>query len=147
MRTKNLPSAASLHHFAVKAWEVERLASFYQTIFGWKLERRLDDQYGLCSVWLRASFGRVMVERSEVGGDTRGDFFNDPIGYHLLALHIAVLEVRRWRRHLADNGVTIVHETDYTLYFCDPEGNRFGLSTYPDPLLVKGGLDELDVEA
>ena len=140
MRKKGLPSTASFHHFAVKAWEVESLATFYQTIFGWEGERRLEDQHGLRSVWLEASFGRVLVERSEVGGDSRGDFFNDPIGYHLLALHIGALEVELWRRHLAENGVKIVHETDYTLYFCDPEGNRFGLSTYPDPLLSEGGL-------
>ena len=37
-----------------------------------------------------------------------------------------------WEAHLTAAGHPIVHRTDYTLYVRDPEGNRVGLSHWPD---------------
>ena len=37
-----------------------------------------------------------------------------------------------WIRHLERLGVPVVHQTRWTLYFRDPEGNRVALSHHPD---------------
>ena len=38
----------------------------------------------------------------------------------------------KWEGHLAERGIEIVNRTRWTLYLRDPEGNRIGLSHYPD---------------
>ena len=59
---------------------------------------------------------------------TRGD----RPGRHLLALAIGRDGRTRWEARLATAGVAVTHRTAFTIYFCDPEGNRLGLSHYPD---------------
>ncbi len=121
----------SIHHIALKCWDVEALAAFYQLVFGLEVERRFEDEFGLRSIWLRMGDLRLMMERSEVGGATNRTFEDDPIGLHLLAFTIAPGERDMWRRTLTEAGCIIAHETEHTLYVQDPEGNRIGLSSYP----------------
>ena len=45
---------------------------------------------------------------------------------------IAASERDAWEAHLTAAGLAIAHRTDYTLYVRDPEGNRVGLSHWPD---------------
>ena len=120
-----------IHHIALKCWDVEALAGFYQLLFGFEPEKRFEDDFGLRSIWLRHDQLRLMFERSEVGGSTNQDFADDPIGLHLFAFQIEEGEHDAWRRVLSDAGCPVVHQTDHTLYFQDPEGNRIGLSSYP----------------
>ena len=44
------------------------------------------------------------------------------------------------RRELEQKGVRIVHETDWTLYIRDPEGNRIGLSHHPEDRPSTSGI-------
>ena len=53
-------------------------------------------------------------------------------GHHLIALRIRRDERAGWEARLTAAGVTITGRTDFTTYFTDPEGNRLGLSHYPD---------------
>ena len=119
-----------VHHIAVKCWDVEVLAGFYQLLFGFDPERRFEDEFGLRSIWLRHGHLRLMFERSEVGGSTNRSFDEDPIGLHLLAFQIGEDEHTAWKRILDEAGCPVVHETEHTIYLQDPEGNRVGLSSY-----------------
>ena len=121
----------SVHHIALKCWDVEALAGFYQLVFGLASERRFEDEYGLRSIWLRLGDLRLMLERSEVGGVTNREFTDDPVGLHLLAFAITPEEREGWRESLKEAGCVVVDETAHTLYIQDPEGNRIGLSSYP----------------
>ncbi|HSY39843.1 MAG TPA: hypothetical protein VLA79_09950, partial [Polyangia bacterium] len=53
-------------------------------------------------------------------------------GYLMIALRITAAARADWEGRLAAAGVAVVHRTDYTLYLADPEGNRVGLSHWPD---------------
>jgi len=113
--------AGGFHHLAIKTRDVLGLVEFYAAVLGLEEERRFTDERGLRSVWLALPPGRLMIERAE-----RADVpaLEDRPGLHLLALRIEELEP--WRRHL---GARVEHETKYTLYVRDPDGNRVGLST------------------
>ncbi len=84
------------------------------------------------SLWLDAGGTILMLERSAVGGRTV-PVADDPPGLHLLALGITASERGAWRRRLSDAGHEPYAATDFTLYVEDPEGNRIGLSHWPDP--------------
>ena len=78
---------------------------------------------------------------ADAGGDHAGsgsdcvDEHTGPehAGHHLLALRIRRDQRATWEAKLAAAGVTVSHRTAYTIYFSDPEGNRLGLSHYPEP--------------
>jgi glyoxylase I family protein len=119
-----------VHHVAIKARDVERVAAFYREVLGLLEEKRHNDDTGrLRSIWLRAGSSIVMVERAMQHAripSTEG-FFAEPPGLHLLAFTIDAKD----RAALAAR-LPVVHSTDYTLYVLDPEGNRVGLSSYPE---------------
>ena len=72
-----------------------------------------------------------MLERSDYDEDTTmapADFFVDKPGYHLLALTVSLEQQSKLKTRLSDSNITIEHESDYTIYFRDPDGNRLGLS-------------------
>lgn len=121
----------AVHHVAVKAWDVEVLSAFYQEVLGLVFERQFEDTFGLRSVWLMFGTGRLMIERSEEGGVTNRSFEADPTGFHLLAFTIDSSEREAWRKRLEGYECQIAGETEHTLYFQDPESNRFGLSSWP----------------
>ena len=121
----------ALHHFAIKAWDVETLAKFYRETLGLEFERDFNDAYGLRSVWLRFGGSRLMIERSEEGGVTNRFFDSDPTGIHIVVFGIEAKDREPWREKLEAQGCPAMHETEHTLYFQDPESNRFGLSSWP----------------
>ena len=123
----------ALHHIAIKAWDVNALSSFYRDALGLELEREFEDAYGLRSVWLTFGSARLMIERSEEGGVTNRFFDSDPTGIHIFVFTIEPEKREFWREKLETHGCPVVHETDNTLYFQDPESNRFGLSSWPAP--------------
>ena len=53
-------------------------------------------------------------------------------GLHLVALRIERAARADWLRRLAAAGVAVEARTAFTLYVRDPEGNRVGLSHWPD---------------
>lgn len=131
-----MATIGGVHHLAVKAADVERVARFYRDVLGLAEERRHQDDAGaLRSIWLRAGASILMIERSTQSGAAqashaeRSEFSADPPGFHVLALSIDPSDGPALAAELA-----IVHRTDYTLYVLDPEGNRVGLSSYPERL-------------
>jgi len=131
---------SGVHHAAIKVVDVEGVARFYANVLGLpEAARHPAPGGGPRSVWLDAGGTRVMVElsgRSAAPGVTppRSVFEHDPPGHHLLALRVAAGSGPAWTRWLVSLGVPVEARTRSTLYVRDPEGNRIGLSAWPDPL-------------
>lgn len=121
-----------LHHLALKARDPERLAEFYASAFELPELKRHQDLLGLRSVWLQLGEGILMIERSDTPGP-EPIVELDPPGLHLFSLRIGADQHQRWRARLTELGVSITHSSAFTLYFVDPEGNRLGLSSWPEP--------------
>ncbi len=121
-----------VHHVAIKALDILATVAFYVEVLGLTETHRNVDDRGLRSVWLRCGEAIVMIERSDTGGKvpTRA-FGDDPPGLHMLALSIPADAREAWSAKISEMGHRIVHETQYTLYVQDPEGNRVALSTWP----------------
>ena len=123
-----------LNHVAIKALDIQRTAEFYVQVLGLTETHRNVDERGLRSIWLRIGPVIVMIERSSATAEHKPrPFHHDPPGLHLLALTIAPDSRTAWMTKLQAHGCKVVHQTDYTIYIQDPEGNRVGLSSWPEP--------------
>lgn len=116
-----------VHHLAIQVQDVERALTFYRDLLGLPETRRQPH-----SVWLDAGGVILMLERC--AGDPRpAPWRSEHPGLHLLALAIDPAARADTRRRLLAAGYPIEGESAFTLYTRDPEGNRVGLSHYPDP--------------
>ncbi len=120
---------------AIKVNDPERVATFYRDVLGLaEVARHPFTDGTVRSVWLALGGDAIlMIERSirGGGGTTLVAFADDPPGIHLVALRIRPEDRTAWRERLAAAGQPVVHETEWTLYARDPEGNRVGLSCLP----------------
>jgi catechol 2,3-dioxygenase-like lactoylglutathione lyase family enzyme len=122
-----------LHHVAIQCHDLERCERFYREVLGLPVLRRWPREGGGDrSVWLAAGEGFLALERADAPPEP-GAWRDGRSGLHLLALRIGPGERAAWRARLAARGAEVVHETRWTLYVRDPEGNRVGLSHHPDP--------------
>ena len=131
-----MPSVHGHHHLAIQVKDLAGAVRFYADVLGLKVVRRWpyeDGRPGERSVWLSVGDSEEFVALEACDVDRLPTPFRDPHGgLHLLALRIPARDRRVWERHLAERGIEIVHRTRWTLYLRDPEGNRIGLSHYPD---------------
>ena len=121
-----------VHHVAVKIVDLIRAEAFYATVLGLPVLRRwlLPDGGGERSLWLDLGAGAFLaLERADRREPEKAE---DAPGIHLVALHIARSEREAWIAKFAQAGHPVYQQTDYTLYVRDPEGNRIGLSHWPD---------------
>jgi glyoxylase I family protein len=120
-----------LHHLALGARDVERLAAFYRDGLGLpEIRRNLTPEGRLRSVWLALDGVVLMVER--VGGLPPQTERLD-CGLFLLALQAPAEGRAAFEARLTTAGVAIEARTEHTSYFRDPEGNRVAVSDYPVP--------------
>jgi glyoxylase I family protein len=108
-----------IHHIALVTRDPVGLAAFYAGTLDLREIRRNDDDAGVRSVWLDAGGTILMFERGEGRGWDGVMFATEPGSR------------ARWAARFGDAGDG---GTAYTLYARDPDGNRFGVSSYPDPL-------------
>ena len=131
-----MPSVRGHHHLAIQVKDLPGAVRFYADVLGLKVVRRwpLEDGSGVeRSVWLSVGEGEEFIALEACDVDRPPSPFRDPHGgLHLLALRIPAQDRHAWERRLADLGIEIVHRTRWTVYLRDPEGNRIGLSHYPD---------------
>jgi catechol 2,3-dioxygenase-like lactoylglutathione lyase family enzyme len=124
------------HHLAIQVKDLARAERFYREVLGLALVRRWpyeDGTPGDRSVWLSVGSGEEFVALETCDVDRLPTPFRDPHGgLHLLALRIPAGDRGAWERRLGELEVEIVHRTRWTIYLRDPEGNRIGLSHYPD---------------
>lgn len=129
----------TLHHVALGAQDVDRVAKFYQTYFGLReLTRHFDENGGLRSVWLAMPPAILMIERSNheaphVKKTGKGPF--------LLAFSVNPTERNALEERLERDHFTVEDRTAFTSYTRDPEGNRVAFSHHP------GMSNESDIEA
>ncbi|HEY8924396.1 MAG TPA: VOC family protein [Polyangia bacterium] len=133
-----------VHHAAIQVRDLAAAERFYVGVLGLPVLRRWPSPAGgERSLWVGAGprdggspspFLALEVVPATDGQPTAAE---EPAragrpGHHLLALRIARSERAAWESRLAAAGVPITARSDFTLYFSDPEGNRLGLSHFPD---------------
>lgn len=125
-----------VHHLAIQVRDLPAAERFYCGVLGLPVIRRWPTaDGGERSLWVAAG-PATFLALEVVGGEqpiaaadpTRGD----RPGHHLIALGIPRDARPAWEARLEAAGARVTHRTAYTLYFTDPEGNRLGLSHYPD---------------
>jgi glyoxylase I family protein len=133
-------SPTHIQHVAVKVVDLARAEAFYVGVLGLPVLRRwpLHDGSGASgdrSLWLDLGEGAFLaLERADAAGAGK---LEDTPGIHLVALHIPRSERQSWMAKLAQAGHPIYQQTDYTIYVRDPEGNRIGLSHWPEGAAVR----------
>jgi glyoxylase I family protein len=127
-----------VHHVALGVGDLARCEAFYTGVLGLPVLRRWPaaDGAGDRSVWLDLGRGAFLALERVSGMAAAA--FGDRAGYLMIALAIARGARDEWEARFAAAGVAIVHRTDHTLYVADPEGNRVGLSHWPDAAPLPG---------
>lgn len=122
-----------LHHLAVQVADLAACERFYSEVLGLPLLRRWPAEAGGDrSVWLALGPGFLALERAGGAPGAEAPWRDPRPGLHLVALRIAPAERATWEARLAAAGVPVIHRTPHTLYLRDPEGNRIGLSHWPE---------------
>jgi glyoxylase I family protein len=111
-----------IHHLALRVADCERSLRFYAGVLGLAERARQEEGGSLRAVWLSAGEVVVMLERG-----LRGRAGASGSG-HVLAF--AVDGLAEWEGRLRTAGVPVEDRTPNTLYVCDPDGHRVGLSVY-----------------
>ena len=115
-----------VHHLVLRSPDPAALAVFYTGALGLPERRRADDAEGLFSVWLDIGETILMIERGQRRSrDEGGD------GLFVTA---AAGSGEGWLTSWAGVGIAAEGRTTYTLYARDPDGNRFGVSSFPQGL-------------
>jgi glyoxylase I family protein len=125
----------AVHHVAIQVRDLAAATAFYRDVLGLTEQRRWPaaDGAGDRSVWLDLGGGAFLaLERVDGAPAAEEAWLSTAPGLHLLALRVSPAARREWEARFATAGVAIVHRTAYTLYVRDPEGNRIGLSHWPD---------------
>ena len=120
------------HHLAIQVRHLGEAVAFYQRVLGLpELTRHHRPDGSLRSVWLGVPGGFIALE--EASGEVVETPFRDGHpGLHLVALRIDAAARRHVLEELASQGVQVVHQTRWSIYFRDPEGNRIALSHHPE---------------
>ncbi len=113
-----------IHHLALLTPEPAALAAFYRDTLGLPQTRVQVDADGVRSVWLDLDGTILMVER---GARREGH----GAGLDGLIFSVEPGSAAHWRARL---GERVIGRTAFTIYARDPDGNRFGVSSYPEPL-------------
>lgn len=118
-----------LHHLALGARNVERMAAFYEMAFGLReVSRKRDSGGSLHSIWLALEGAVLMIERTT---QRREMVQGVDAGLFLIAFRIERSKRIDFESRLAAHACLVETRTDHTSYFRDPEGNRFAVSSYP----------------
>ena len=138
MTLQAAPSApqAGFHHVAVQVRDLAAAETFYSGTLGLPVLRRwLADDGSERSLWLDVGNGEFLaLERAaaDTPPPSERPLRDGHAGWHLVALRIDAAARATWEQHFQAAGVPVVYRSDFTLYVRDPEGNRVGLSHYPD---------------
>lgn len=125
-----------LHHLALQAQDVERVTAFYRDVLGLPEQARHHRADGaLRSVWLTLPGQAFLAVEAASLAPAPQPFRTETPGWLLVALRISAAERAEVVRRLNAAGFPVVHQTRWTVYVQDPEGNRVALSHHPhDPV-------------
>ncbi|HEV3032473.1 MAG TPA: VOC family protein [Polyangia bacterium] len=129
-------SLRGFHHLAIQVRDLPDAERFYRDVLGLTVLRRWparDGGPGERSVWLDVGDRGFLALEAVGGGLTASeeDRAAHP-GLHLFALRIERTTRASWEQRLAAAGVPVEARTPFSIYVRDPEGNRVGLSHWPD---------------
>ena len=130
-------SSFGFHHLAIQVHDIEACAAFYSRVLGLSEQvRHLHPDGSLRSVWLSLGEGSGFLALEGTDEKPVPTPFRHPRpGLYLLALRISRDERPALLHRLNELRVPVEHQSRWTVYVRDPEGNRIGLSHHPeDPL-------------
>jgi glyoxylase I family protein len=120
------------HHVAIQLRDLDRAASFYCGVLGLpQLAQHHREDGSLRSLWVGLPDGGFLALEGCEGPASHSPYRRSEPGLLLLALRIGPEDRQRAISHFREHGVEIVHQTRWTIYVRDPEGNRIGLSHHP----------------
>ncbi len=121
-----------LHHVALQVRTLGSMVAFYRDVLGLRVLAEHKGEDGKPrSVWMGLPGAFLALETVTGGPVAPAPFRNQAPGWFLVALRIAAADRERVRAELARARVAVEHETRWTLYVRDPEGNRVALSHHP----------------
>jgi glyoxylase I family protein len=121
------------HHVAIQARDVERVAAFYRDLLGFpELTRHHRPDCSLRSIWVGVPGGGFLAIEAVSGAPEASAFRHDRPGLLLLAFRLPRAARAGAVEVFARAGVPLEHETRWTFYVRDPEGNRVALSHHPE---------------
>jgi catechol 2,3-dioxygenase-like lactoylglutathione lyase family enzyme len=125
-----------IHHLAIQVPHLDDAHEFYAGVLGLAVLRRQQH-----AIWVDADGAILMLEQCSAAAESDGPDVQDRAwmratpGLFVLALAIDPGARSQWRARLMAAGVTIDHESAFSLYFRDPWGARLALSHHPTPAL------------
>jgi len=121
------------HHLAIQVHDVERVTRFYREVLGFaELQRYHRPDGSLRSIWVQVPGGGFLALEAVAGEPEAASFRHERPGLFLLALRIAPEARAGVVAAFARAGVPLEHETRWSVYVRDPEGNRVALSHHPE---------------
>ena len=117
-----------LHHIALGTPRVEVLAAFYEEVLdssGYAAIRTVITSF--CSIWLRSDTVVLMVERTAYLESMEHEPLRSGWATLIFGGAFDPLTLTQDVQRLGGAGDGA---TDFTYYFRDPDGNRFGVSSY-----------------
>jgi catechol 2,3-dioxygenase-like lactoylglutathione lyase family enzyme len=121
------------HHVALQARDVERVTAFYRNLLGFpELTRHHRPDGSLRSVWVGVPGGGFLAIEAVTGTPEPLPFRHEQPGLLLLAFRIPRAARATAVEAFTRAGVPLEHETRWTFYVRDPEGNRVALSHHPE---------------
>ena len=124
------------HHVAIQVHDLERTAGFWRDLVGLhELARHRRPDGSLRSIWLEIpGSGGGFIALEHVAGQPQPSpgFRHDAPGYLMVALRIPRTQREAAAERFRSAGVPLEHETRWTFYVRDPEGNRLALSHHPE---------------
>jgi hypothetical protein len=115
-----------IHHLALLSRDPSRLAADYADLFGISVMREQHDAQGVRSVWFDLGGTLLMIERGAPAAKA-----SQGLGLDGLFLAVDAGTGARWEARFGDR---VTGRTASTLYATDADGNRIGVSSFPDPL-------------
>ncbi len=116
---------SALHHIAIKVCSLKKSREFYEKVFGWSVfDVKTDEHQSPRAYWYKLGEVIFMIETGgkllTLGAESKG----------VIAFTISKSEREKFLRHLKNLNISITHESEFSIYFNDPDGNRLALSHY-----------------
>ncbi len=121
------------HHVAIQVHDLERTTAFYRELLGFpELARHHRPDGSLRSIWVGVPGGGFLALEAAGSAPVEEPFRHGRPGLLLLAFRIPRAAREAAIAAFTRAGVALEHETRWSFYVRDPEGNRLALSHHPE---------------